>query len=410
MFSKINDGELSDVPYPIKLIIKIAKNQWNLNIPPTIKIIKDTRGMDGLAARDDLIAAIKDTQNICIICDRISSYGNIVSNTFFKNHFNSKNKDLKYRNFVLGLEQGAQLRKVNKATGRENGMDRKKDESLPSWNEISLDENNMLFYNAFFGIKYDSDEYEILKINESEYKLEQQNLWDEISNKFNYMYSAYDLELKSIYKQLGVFSVNQLEEEHLEKLILFKDYINQCISNLKEGYSEFFDILNIEIRDQTHPGHLRGSVNNNGKYINYNLYSQARNISYGDFDKITKELIIRLEEQCNYLFNNDTEMEETLKDTLLTLIDTTYEKYRNSNALDYASILEEKIYNDPVWNELSSYWGNKISGYKYRDRIADTLFHTIRNKNYLEEVLQKRNTAKFFMEIQSTLNLEKSKV
>lgn len=404
-FSKINDGEIPDAPYPTKLIIRIAKNQWDLNIPSVIKIVKDTRGMDGLAAREDLTDAIKDFQNICVICDRVSNYGNIVSNTFFKNHFDSKDKDLKHRSIVLGLEQGAQLSKVNKARGRENGKERKKEESLPSWNEISLDENNMLFYNAFFGIKYDSDEYEILKIDEEQYKAEHQSIWDEISLKINKMYASYDSELKSIHKQLEVFSQNQIEIQHLEKIMLFKDYVNNCINNLEENYSAFFDKLNIEIREYTHPGHLRGSVNNNGKYINYNLYSQAKNISYEDFDRTTKELIVRLEERCTYLFNNDDEMEKTLKETILELISATYKKSRNNNALDYEKILEEKIYTDPVWNELTTYWGNKISGYKYRDRIADTLFNTIRNKNYIEEILQKRNTAKFFIEIQTTLNL-----
>ncbi|MBE1557128.1 hypothetical protein [Sporosarcina limicola] len=142
--------------------------------------------------------------------------------------------------------------------------------------------------------------------------------------------------------------------------------------------------------------------------MNYNLYSQAKNISYEDFDRSTKELIIRLEEQCKNLFNIDSEMENTIKDSILALIDAAYEKYRDDNASDYEKILEEKIYKDPVWYELTTYWGNKVSGIKYRDRIADTLFQTIKNKNYIEEILQRRNTAKFFIEIQSTLNLEKA--
>ena len=69
-------------------------------------------------------------------------------------------------------------------------------------------------------------------------------------------------------------------------------------------------------------------------------------------------------------------------------------------------ILKNNILEDGIWDEMSSYWGNKITGYKYRDRIADSLFDLIRDKKILDKIIEQKNTYCFFRELNDFLDLK----
>ena len=310
---KINDGEFTDVPYPSKITLILNTNDLKVDIPNFVERIRDTRGIDGNAVREDINQLCSDINNICIICDNIKDYGNIVSEGFLKNQFIQQNKDLKYRNFVMGLEQGAQLSKANGADGRENGKDIKREEAFNNWNSICLDEHNMLFYNAFYGIKYESEEQEIISIDKQKYNNERISVIKSIETKFSVMYEEYSKELADINQKLSTFNKNAVEDCHKEKLVEISNIVFNCMKNLEGNFDLFFSRLEEEIRTKTSPGYIRGSVNRRGVYDNYNFYSQAKNVSYEEFDKTASSPLFFLEKECERLFAASEMMEEALQ-------------------------------------------------------------------------------------------------
>lgn len=402
----INDGKTEDSPYPSKITIMLSLNDIKVKIPSFINKIRDTRGIDGDGVREDINKICRDSSNICIICDGIKDYGNIVSEGFLKNQFIKQNHDLKFRNFVMGLEQGSQLSKANNADGRESGKDIKKEEALSNWNSLCLDENNIIFYNAFSGINYDSDEMKILKIDLEKYNAERESVLKNIETKFNNMYSEYGKELSDINHKLSIFNKNTIESHHNEKLNKLKLTTEELLSELKNNFDLLFKKLDDEIRYKISPGHIRGSVNRRGDYYNYNLYSQAKNISYEEFDSTVSSPLFHIQKKCNSLFSDNDIMEEALNLAITYKMDELYKQYRDQNADDYETILRTKIAHDDIWNEMQGYWGKKIKNYKYRDRVADTLMNRTKDLEILEKIIEKNNTHTFFEKLSIFLNLE----
>lgn len=402
----VNDGKMSDVPYPSKISIILNTKDLDISIPSFIEKIRDTRGIDGSGVREDINEICKDICNISIICDGIKDYGNIVSEGFLKNQFIIQNKDLKYRNFVMGLEQGAQLSKVNDADGRESGKDIKKEEALNNWNFVCLDEHNMLFYNSYLGVKYDSEELKIIEIDIDKYNIERESLLKNIESKINFMYEEYSRELSDINQKLNIFSRNVVEDFHKKKLTELRLTVETQLQALTDNFDLFFKRLEDDIKNKTLPGYIRGSINRKGIYDNYNFYAQAKNISYEEFEKTTSSPLFYLERECERLFNNQDMMEEALELAIKYKINELYNNFRDKNASDYEEIVKAKIGNDSVWSLMSGYWGDKIVGYKYRDRVADTLLHCVKEKKTLEEIIDKKNTYNFFTNLSKFLNIE----
>lgn len=398
--AKLNDGEISSAPYPAKLFLTLNKNDFKVSIPSFINRVHDTRGIDGEAVREDIINFCKDINNFCIICDDIKNYGNIISESFLRNQFIPKNKDLKYRNFVMGIEQNAQLKKVNEATGRESGKDLKKDEAENMWkNKVCLDRDNMFFYNSFYGIKYDSDEQEIISVEKDAYEKEKEAVVRNIENQLYKMYENYSNELADINHQLSIFGKNNIEETHKIKLAEIRTSITDCLIKLQSNHNIFNERLENEVRHSIHAGTIRASVNQNGKYYNYNIYDQAKDVSYEEFDKTCKEPLFYIDKEFSRIFDDSDMMEDALHKAIKYKTDELFTKYREKNASDYHDILEENIYNEQCWNIMAQFWGNKIPGIKYRDRVADLLFRTIKDNNVLPKIIQNKNTNKFFEDL-----------
>lgn len=398
--AKLNDGEISSAPYPAKLYLTLNKNDFKVSIPSFINRVHDTRGIDGEAVREDIINFCKDINNFCIICDDIKNYGNIISESFLRNQFIPKNKDLKYRNFVMGIEQNAQLKKVNEATGRESGKDLKKDEAENMWkNKVCLDRDNMFFYNSFYGIKYDSDEQEIISVEKDAYENEKEAVVRNLENQLYKMYENYSNELADINHQLSIFGKNNIEETHKIKLAEIRTSITECLIKLQSNHNIFNERLENEVRHSIHAGTIRASVNQHGKYYNYNIYDQAKDVSYEEFDKTCKEPLFYIDKEFSRIFDDSNMMEDALHKAIKYKTDELFTKYREKNASDYHDILEENIYNEQCWNIMAQFWGNKIPGIKYRDRVADLLFRTIKDNNVLPKIIQNKNTNKFFEDL-----------
>lgn len=395
----INEGVLADVPYPSKIILSLNEEDYKIDFPNFIHIVKDTRGIDGEGVREDIIEMCKDISNICIICDELTGYGNIVSDSFLKNQFIIKNNDLKFRNFVMGIEQGAKLSRVNGADGRENGKDKKREEAIANWNNICLDKNNMFFYNSYLGIKYDSDEYEIISIDFEKYHNERMSLIKNIESKLIFMYDEFSNELSIINRQLGNFLSNSIENSHKEKLWEIKDAVRKINGKLNDKHDLLYSRLEKQVRSEISAGVVRASVNRSGMYENFDIYVQAKDISFEEFDESCKAPLYHIEEELIRVFSNMDMMDEALQQAIKYKTDELYYRFREKNATDYYFILKEGIFKDICWELMKTFWGNKISGLKYRDRIADELFRVIKNKDILRSIIEMKNTYSFFSEL-----------
>ena len=100
----------------------------------------------------------------------------------------------------------------------ESGKDIKKTEAVEKWKNVCLDEENLDFYNAYFGIKYDNENI-ILNVDYDTYNREQKMLFAQIENMLSNMYKYYSEELKTINKQLNAFAQNRIKEEHKVKFL-----------------------------------------------------------------------------------------------------------------------------------------------------------------------------------------------
>lgn len=403
--SEINNGENDLMPFPKKIDINISKASISQELPEYIVAIQDTRGMDQIAVRDDILDCCYDLSKICIICDSITSYGNIISNTFLKNHYILQNSDLKHRCILLGLEKGAQLKKANGASGRETGKDIKKREALDLWNNtLCLENENLSFYNSFLGISYDQDE-NINGFDKQKYELEKSNVFNNIKQLNTNMYEAYNYELKEIYEQLITFSKNEVNDEQKKKLCELKAIVVSCKKDLTIVYDKCLKSLESEVRKQVNASCLRASVSRNGEYYNYNIYSNIANFCFSEFDNSCQKHLYYIVKTVSELLDNSIEIEKALKIALKLQIENLYRKFRDKDSQDFKNIMKQNLQMDPVWKEMSTYWGDGKSTKKYRDRIADELFEKIKNKNISQAIYSQKNALIFFDELSNFLTI-----
>ncbi|OME27736.1 hypothetical protein [Paenibacillus odorifer] len=388
----INDCTIDGFPYPKKIIVYIRKNDWNIKIPDQIRKVVDTRGIDGDAVRSDIIAICEEKFNICIICDDIDDYGNRVSQGFLKNVFVLQNQDLKYRNFVLGLERGFELSDVNGATGRETGKDNKRREAISSWQGISLDSNNMLFYNSYFGIEATK---KIHEVNTAEYENEQITFWKTIEHKINDMYIKYDGELTEINKQLDILASNSLEDKHKEKLIRIKKEMYSHLEILTDHYEDLIAKIKEDIINNKSAGYIRGSVNRYGDYLNFSVYDQSMQIANEEYSSALGSSDVKLTSFSLALFDANDLLESAVQNALEYEINEAYEHFRKENREHYKKSMMNKLLNDVKWDELKKVWGNNNSGYKYKDLIAIEISNRIKYLDIVSDVRMGHNAKRF---------------
>ncbi|AYF55178.1 hypothetical protein DFH04_10755 [Clostridium novyi] len=181
--------------------------------------------------------------------------------------------------------------------------------------------------------------------------------------------------------------------------------IESCLSDINNNYNLFIERLEDEVRYGTSASTIRASVNRNGIYCNYNIYVQAKDVSYEQFDEACKKPLYYIEKEiCRVLDDKDV-MEEALQKAIMYSITDLFNKYREKNANDYYTILKGNIYQDSSWAVMQSFWGNKIKGLKYRDRVADLLFNVIKNKNVVKSIIEKENTNNFFSQLYKFISL-----
>jgi len=404
MLEKINYGQIESAPYPEKIKIYVNRNKFGALVPSYIYEIQDTRGMDGLGTREDIITYCSDISKICVICDSINDYGNIISDSFLRNQFISKNIDLKYRNLLLGLEQRNQLEKVNSADGRESGKDIKKEEALSNWKNICLDAENMYFYNAYFGIKYDNED-NFISCQEEKYNQERRIIWGKINSMLDNMYEAYSDELKDINSKLSAFLNYKISNEHRSKLS------NICLvfSELKNEISPKYDMhlkeLQKQIRYSINAGTVRASVNRKGEYYNYSIYSETKDIALKLFDDICRDKVYYIDKVLKSEFNGDDDLESALLNAISYHVNANYNEYRKIDSENYKSIMFQSLYDNNCWSLMRTYWGNS-NGLKYRDRIADGINNETKNYKVDEVISKQQNMPNFFDLLIQFVNVE----
>lgn len=391
---RINDCKIEGMLYPKKIIIYVNRNDWDIKIPNKISKVIDTRGIDGDGVRKEFINMIETKDNICIICDEIGGFGNRVSEGYLKDVFVQQDSDLKYRNFVLGIEQGKQLAKVNGAEGgRELGKDIKKREALHNWHGISLNKNNMLFYNSYFGIKAADDT--IVDINLNNYRLEQERFWETIEFKIREMYLKYDEELSEINSKLDILSTNNIEEKHKQKLANVKAEIYSYLDKITDHYNDLIPKIKADVTSVQSAGYIRGSVNRYGEYWNFSFYDQSMQIANEEYKKSLNNCDIELKAYSKALFDKNDLLEKAVQEALEYEINQAYEYYRKENRNDYREAMFDNLYEHPVWSELKTIWGNNKTGLKYTELIANIVSDKINSLDIIEDLRKKRNTVKF---------------
>ena len=408
----INDGLKEEVPYPKKIIVYINRNNCRNEIPKFIDKIVDTRGIDANDnAREDIITVCKSIDTICILCDSIPEYGNLISDTFLKRYFSNHDKDIKYRSLLLGIEHGRQLKDVNEASGRESGKDIKKTEAVEKWKNVCLDEENLDFYNAYFGIKYDNENI-ILNVDYDTYNREQKMLFAQIENMLSNMYKYYSEELKTINKQLNAFAQNRIKEEHKVKFLQIYNDIDGCWRDVEKDNKKSLQYKHQEENlgeklESTNASILRASVNRNGSYYNCNIYTMSGDIAREIFDEVCGEKKYHIEKIINDKFSTSDSLDEALKSALILYVNRKYNDYRNFDAEKYKELMEKILLeNDFIWNNLKREWGSGRKNPSYRVRIKNGIIEEVENK-ISKRMVKNKMIEKFFDELKDFIDINK---
>lgn len=399
---KINDGEEENVPYPKKVILQIAKKHLNLSVPDFIGRIIDTKGLDDESVREDISSVINNERNICIICDKITSYGSMVSRVPLKNEFIAQKKDLKYRTVVLGLEKHGELSDVNEAEGdRELGKDIKKEEALQHWNSLCLDEDNMMFYNSLTGINVNGKN-QIISVEETEYDQERGGVLKSLTDYILNIREVYNDELTQMESNISGFAGNNPKEEHKQKLNEFREIVVNGLSKVNSDYN----LLSIELSrriGRTHAGRVRACVNRNGKYDKFNVYDEAKDISYEEYDNALQELYSDLLDECERIFKDEKDgITVVLGGAIKYKIAALYNEKRKENAELYYRTLRDNLYEDQIWKEMQGYWG---SGLPYRDSVSDTFNNRYKEKGIKEKIEAKNISSNYINDLIEYLTL-----
>lgn len=391
--SELNKGTLEDVPYPLSVTLYINRENIAPNIPKFITKIKDTRGIDGKSTRDDIISCCNDIGSICILCDSVPKFGNIISDSFLKNQFVDSNIDIKYRSILLGLEKNNELEDVNDAGGRETGKRKKVKETRGNFQGIYFEERNMLFYDSFIGLSYDN-KHKITGFEETEYVHERDAFFKKLNESVDCMYNGYGDELEMLNGTLCTFRKNSVNDEQNQKLKLLGTIINDCKGEYTAKHETVLKELDISMRN-INASILRASVNRNGEYYNYNLYSEVENFNLNCFDDSVNNHKYYIQKQIEEIFNSNDSLENALITAIKYKLRQEFHNYRSKDSADFREAVYKGLISNPIWgsSKMPS-WGDRKGN--YRGRVADPIITEIHNLQIVSTVIGKQNIPNFY--------------
>lgn len=391
--SELNKGNIEDVPYPLSVTIHINRKQIEASIPKFITKIKDTRGIDGKSTRDDITAYCNDIGSICILCDSITKFGNIVSDTFLRNQFVDSNMDIKYRNILLGLEKNNELEDVNDAGGREMGKRKKVKETKGSFQGIYFEEKNMLFYDSFIGLSYDN-KHKITEFDIDQYTLEREAFFKKLDEALVYMYDRYGDELEALNSTLDIFKQNNVDDEQKRKLFEFSNIISDCKKEYTAKHNNVITELDGSMRG-INASILRAAVTRKGEYWNYNLYSEVENFNLNCFDDSVNEHKYHIQKRVKDIFDSSNSLENAIITAIEYKIKQEFHYFRSKDSVDFREAVYNILIANPIWNSNQMpVWGDGKGN--YRGRVATPIITEIQSRRVVPTVTEKQNIPFFY--------------
>lgn len=396
VLAKITTSNQDGCPYPGRIKICLNAIDFGVQIPSFVKSITDTRGIDS-PERKDINDTIRELDTITIMCDRIGSFGedgNITS--ILKSSLIEENKDDTKRFFYLGLERGKELAKVEGAENNESyGKEIKKDEAISKFgqNHLNIMEANILFFNAFKGIKL-IDDSDISEFNENVFRDNIEMFWENLYEQISQMYRDYSSELSENIIRLNSLKSNQITD----RVLNIFDKIKSNVENEKENLNLNYKILENLAADLTarHYSKLKAMVKRNGEYYNSNIYDNIFKLGGDEFLQEISSSKDRLIGQIEEMFLDDDDTEITCKIAIMEHINAVFNKIFNDNQEYYYTHLKENIYNDIAWKEQTQY-----SGDRYKKRVIQKTIDVIQDCNFIRS----RMYENFFRGINDFLTL-----
>ncbi|QGG52987.1 hypothetical protein [Lysinibacillus pakistanensis] len=400
--SKINDGEISEVPFPSQISIYINCNNLKLDIPEYVSAIVDTRGIE-VGIREDIVNSINKMDSISIMCDSIGAIGGNEPMQKILNHvLLSGEKDLYHRIFLMGIEKGPVFVKdANGANGEyRKGVEIKKNEALQKLNEnkIYFKKEHIVFYEPLSGVEFSSKKGTITDLDKGAYKQAKENFWNDLEIEIKKMHAEYYDEILEIIQNLIRLSSNKLTENIIQKFDTCKKFINSSRSAIMEIQLGFLSKIKQEMSIY-YAAIIRGSVNRNGAYYNFNLYSESSVIGGNEFKskcENEKETLIR---QLEFLFDLDDDIEKICLSAIIQEINTKFKSYYEKNCKHYKTCVHNCIYNSQIWDELRKYWGDGRGNYK------DRVITKVENELIKQSINKELDTQNFYADYMNDIEL-----
>ncbi|ACD52961.1 hypothetical protein ST12_06235 [Clostridium botulinum] len=400
-FESINAGKLEECPFPKRIVININKDDFNLNLPDNIASVVDSKGMDGIGVREDIIKSVFSIDNIIVICDRIESYGNILNRDWLKSSL-TRNEDINHKCIILGLEREEELGDEERFYNME-----KKERQIIGQNQLlfemtKITNNNLYFADSMHGLGIMKKK--IMEIQEEEYKNELLNFKDKINSIIKEMYNSLTLEVKEIRNQLEALRENKLDDKMINKLSKCKTEIKKYINDLNNERDYTYNDLENRLKE-FHVGVVRGSVNRNGSYSNCNIYSESSQLGINILEELNKDKIYAFKKFIDNteIFDRNNQIEKTIFNSINYKLEQEYISIKNRIAQDYSNLLEQGISQSSIWNVMYYFWGDHKGS--YRERVINTIMNEI-DRSKINQILDKKNyKEKLFKSIFEFINI-----
>lgn len=244
-------------------------------------------------------------------------------------------------------------------------------------------------YNALSGICYLQD-CTIISADEPACRQARDEFWDWLETGQQQMYQDFCSETKKLAHSLECLSQNQIPD-HLGSIL------SKCRSFVESQQVESgkpWRNLQGEIRHwmkSCHVGVVRGCVNRCGSYDNrLNLYAEsffAGGRAFADTCGTQKEILLA---GLRLIFDSEDEFQKTYLAAVERDIESKYHDYHAASCECYKSCVS-CIRNNPIWHELSGYWGRGTG--RYREEIIEGVIGELEKKN-IETNLAKKISVK----------------
>lgn len=417
-FSEINLGKNAEAPLPKRILIELNNEDLDIELPSYINSIIDTRGID-TGIRKDIEENMNLKNSISFMCEKIATYGSKNCLEILKEKLKKEEKDIQNRVVLLGLERGAELKKVEGVDSYDEGKQQKIEEAKDGMHYMNIifNEANFWFINTIKGIKINSGDEEILDVSKNVIKEEQKSFFNNVENLIEKMYEKYSEELrKHIQIANTLLNISDEEEAEVNNIKEIIDGIREYLQNLLTTTLEDNNYLNTLKNkiDIQHASTTRAMVNRSGAYYNFNYYITISKVLKDEFEKFYDNKRANIDGYLKEKFKNTEQYEKdnNLNLNKITLnfinneIDKVYLNCINSLEEDSTKKSEELLYTNAIWIKLSGYWGNSENrnGRGYKIAIKEDLIP----KTDLDELKKLKNTYinKLKEEILNALKLE----